>query len=359
MNGEFAYRAREPRNLNERERAILRSIVHLYILTASPVGSKYLSRYLEEHFKLSPATIRNVMGVLEDLDFITHPYTSAGRIPTDKGYRLYVDSLMPTESISAKESESIRENLLGLPSESILREASKILGSLSRCLSVVELPHLFDSIIRRIQLIEISSARLLVVLDLDSNLLRTITLEADLSFERRDLDCVAQFFNERLAGRRVSFIRENFGALISDGDYRLHGGLLRLFTDSVDALFAPHIEGGERLHISGAQNLLAQPEFDSPERIRGVIELIESQDVIVHVFDRIESGTRPLSIGIGQELGHDLLADYSVIAANYTLGTATASIGVIGPKRMNYARATSILKCVSTALSASGHNSEL
>ncbi|GAB1429408.1 heat-inducible transcriptional repressor HrcA [Ignavibacteria bacterium] len=356
MNDDLAYRSIEPPNLSERERAILRSIVHIYILTASPVGSKYLSQYIEEYFKISPATIRNVMGYLEYLGFITHPHTSAGRIPTDKGYRLYVDSLMPSESISAKESDSIRENLLGLPSESILREASKILGSLSRCLSVVELPHLFDSVIRRIQLIEVSSARILVVLDLDSNLLRTVTLEADISFDRKDLDISAQFINERLAGRRVSFIRENFNALISDGDNILHGGLLRLFTDSVDALFAQYNDGGERLHISGTQSLLAQPEFDSPERIRGVIELVANQDIIVHVFDRIESGVRPLSIGIGQELGHDLLADYSVIAANYTFGTATASIGVIGPKRMNYARAVSILKCVSAALSTSGPN---
>lgn len=357
MNEEFAYRTAESLSLSERERVILRSIVHIYILTASPVGSKYISQYIEEHFKLSPATIRNVMGYLEDLGFITHPYTSAGRIPTDKGYRLYVDSLMPSESISTKESDSIRENLLGLPPESILREASKILGSLSRCLSVVELPHLFDSVIRRIQLIEISSSRILVVLDLDSNLLRTVTLEADISFDRQDLDALAQFINERAAGRRVSFIRENFGALISDSDNRLHSGLLRLFTDSVDALFAPYNDGSGRLHISGTRDLLAQPEFDSPERIRGVIELVANQDVIVHVFDHIESGVRPLSIGIGHELGHDLLADYSIVAANYTLGTAVSSIGVIGPKRMNYSRVASILKCVSSALSTSSSHS--
>ncbi len=351
MKSGSAYRNSEPQALNERERTILRSIVQMYILTANPVGSKQLSQYLEEHFKLSPATIRNVMSVLENLEFITHLHTSAGRVPTDKGYRIYVDSLMHNEGISPKEAVEIRQNILHKPSDQALREASKILGSLSRYLSVVELPHLLNAVVRRIQLFELSSARILAVIELDSNLVRTITLETDLDFDRRTLDEIASFLNERIADRRLSFIREHFGSLFQDsGD--LNKGLLRLFTDSVDILFDRYNNADERLHIAGTQNLLSQPEFDSPDRMRGVIELAENHDVIIHVLDRLESDSRPISIAIGQEIDHNLLSDYSVVTTNYTFGASSASIGVIGPKRMNYARIASILQCVGEALSA-------
>lgn len=350
------YRTVEQRELTERERSILRSIVQMYVLTANPVGSRHLSKYLEETYKLSPATIRNVMSDLEEFEFISHPHTSAGRVPTDKGYRLYVDSLMSADTLPAAEADSIRENLQQQTSESVLRAASKILGSLSHYLSVVELPHLFDLVIRRIQLVELSSTRILVVLDLDSNVVRTVTLEATMEFDPRALEATAQFLNQRIAARPISYVREHFAALLFDAE-SVHSGLLRLFTDSVDTLFAKYTASDERLHIAGTQNLLAQPEFESPERVRGVIELVENHDVIVHIFDKLEAAARPVSIAIGGEIGHDSLQDYSVITSTYTFGKASASIGVIGPKRMNYSRIVSILACVSEALTSRGMGS--
>ena len=353
MFGGLAYKQPIPRDLSERERSILRSIVQMYVLTANPVGSRHLSKYLEETKKLSPATIRNVMSDLEDLEFISHPHTSAGRVPTDKGYRLYVDSLMPPGVLPQLEAENIRENLLHHPTDSVLREASKILGSLSRYLSVVELPHLFDLIIRRLQLVELSSTRILVVLDLDSNIVRTVTLEAELHIGSDTLQTLAQFLNERIAGRALSFVRENFSALVQDSG-QIHWEFVRLFSESVDALFSRYAVPEERLHITGAQNLFSQPEFVSPERIRGVIELAENHDVIIHLFDKLDAVSRPVSIAIGQELGDVTLNDYSIVTATYTLGKASAAIGVIGPKRMNYSRIVSILACVSESLSSRG-----
>ena len=144
--------------LNERERAILRSIVNLYIANASPVGSRKLSKFIEHNLSISPATIRNVMVDLEEMELVTHPHTSAGRIPTDKGYRFYVDYLMQMEKISEQEQQvinSIADD--GKDSDSILKETSKLLGILSKYLAVVRIPTVKEIKVRKLELIKLSS----------------------------------------------------------------------------------------------------------------------------------------------------------------------------------------------------------
>lgn len=339
------------RDLNERERAILRAIVHLYILHASPVGSRNLSRYLEREFALSPATIRNVMSDLEAAGYVTHPHTSAGRMPTDKGYRFYVDTMMQAELLSREETQTVVENLKSIPREAILREASRLLGTLSHHIAVVQTPHIRDARVQRVEMFPLSSQRLLVVIALESDIVRTLSIETSHALIPDNIDDVCRAINERIAGRPLHAIQElvhDIATVTTDHDR----ALVRLFVEHAGLLQHPSNMHANSLHVAGAQHLLTLPEFERPERMRSVIELVENHEVIVHLLDTAQddAGVR---VRIGRELPDESLEDYSLIASTYRIGAATGTVGVIGPKRMNYSRVISLVDFVSVVLSSS------
>lgn len=331
--------------LTEREQMILRAVIQSYVLTANPVGSQNLVKALESDVKLSSATIRNVMADLEEMGYITHPHTSAGRIPTDKGYRLYVDSLMQLDSLTRSEERTVIANLSASAKESVLRDASKVLGSISKLLGVVQIPSVADLIVRKIELIALSSTRILIVVALDSDIVRTLTLEAAFEIDHTQLDEVARMVNERISGKALRYVHEHFPSMMSEIG---NNALIRLFIDSVDQLF--NRPEGERVHVAGTQYLLHQPEFDSPQRMRGVIELVENEEVIIHLLERSGENDK-VQVTIGSELDNQMLQDYSLVSATYTIGSATCSVGLIGPKRMNYAKMVSLVGTVASALS--------
>lgn len=352
MMTEHYHRNPHERELNDREKSILRSIVQSYILTATPVGSRFLSKTSEE-FTLSPATIRNVMADLEEMQFISHPHISAGRVPTDKGYRCYVDTLMDVQALPEQERHVVKEQLTALSQEQALKDASKILGALSHCLAIVELPQMSDIIIKRVHLLPLSSDRLLIVMELESNIVRTVTLETDLSVDSSALDQTAEFINSRISGKSIRFVREHLMEMMMEG-VKGHHNLLRLFIDSVDTLLNPHALNDEKVHIAGAQHLLEYPEFDSPNQLRGVIELVENEDVIIHLLDqREEKIDDSVQIVIGNEMKEQRLIEYSMVMGSYSMKGAYGSIGLIGPKRMNYAKMVSLVKYMGQVLSHS------
>ncbi len=352
MMTEHYHRNPHDRELNDREKSILRSIVQSYILTATPVGSRFLSKTSEE-FTLSPATIRNVMADLEEMQFISHPHISAGRVPTDKGYRCYVDTLMDVQALPEQERHVVKEQLTALSQEQALKDASKILGALSHCLAIVELPQMSDIIIKRVHLLPLSSDRLLIAMELESNIVRTVTLETDLSVDSSALDQTAEFINSRISGKSIRFVREHLMEMMMEG-VKGHHNLLRLFIDSVDTLLNPHALNDEKVHIAGAQHLLEYPEFDSPNQLRGVIELVENEDVIIHLLDqREEKIDNSVQIVIGNEMKEQRLIEYSMVMGSYSMKGAYGSIGLIGPKRMNYAKMVSLVKYMGQVLSHS------
>jgi len=339
-------------DLNERERAILRAIVHLYILHAAPVGSRVLSRYLEREFSLSPATIRNVMADLEERGFITHPHTSAGRMPTDAGYRCYVDTMMQAESLSGEETRTVVENLRAVPKDAVLREASKLLGTLSHHVAIVQMPHLRDARIQRVEMFALSSQRLLVVIALESDIVRTMSIETTHEIQTERIDAVCRSINERICGKPLHTIGDlvlDVAAHAADADRTL----VRLFVHHVDALQSRSVHTADGIHVAGTQHLLTLPEFGHPERMRSVIELVENHEVIVHLLDATPTTNDGVRVHIGSELPDASLEDYSLIASTYRVGAAHGTVGVIGPKRMNYSRMVSLVDFVSVVLSSS------
>ncbi|CAN5462589.1 heat-inducible transcriptional repressor HrcA [soil metagenome] len=338
--------------MTEREQIILRAIVHLYILHATPVGSGFVATYLERELKLSPATIRAIMADLEDKGFITHPHTSAGRMPTDKGYRFYVDSLMDHENVSNHDADAVRSNLLHASRESILRDASRVLGSLSHYLALVQMPQLANVVVRKVEMIPLSSERILVVIALESDIVRTLTIETQSLTDYSNLDEISRYINERSSGRSLNQLASVFPEMTDNSDER---ALIRLFVDQVSKLQEPASTRSDTIHVAGAQNLIAHPEFDTTDRLRSVIELVENEDVIIHLFGTTEeNGVR---VRIGNELANEHLQDYSLISTTYKIGAATGSVGLIGPKRMNYARMVSLVEFVSNVITSTygGH----
>jgi heat-inducible transcriptional repressor len=335
--------------LSERERTVLRYLVHDFIETASPIGSRYISKRHEDVLGLSSASIRNVMSDLEERGFLDHPHTSAGRVPTDLGYRLYLDTLMQLENPSESEQRAIRENMVAaIEVDDVLKETTKLLGKISRQLSVVTPPHLNSGTFEKLELIQIMPSRIMVILSIKSGIIRTIMMEVASEIRRERLEDLARFLNERLSGLTLQEIRETFQERVKDAQNE-QTGLIRLFIDSVDKLFTPGRT--EKLLIGGTENIIEQPEFVNPHDFRSVIELINDEEIIIHVLERHDTKPLQINVTIGSENDDDKLKAYTVITSTYTVGEVAGSIGLIGPKRMPYQRMIPLVDYVAKTIS--------
>lgn len=322
--------------LTEREKSILRYVIHQFILTASPVGSRNLSKKYNIGF--SPATVRNIMSDLEESGYLGHPHTSAGRVPTDLGYRFYVNSLMEEPLLTNGEVNYIESQFeqLNVDTNEILKITSNILSKLTSQLAYVSYPKFENAVLERLQLVSISKSRLLVVVSIKSGMIRTITLEVQAGIDRKNLSTIQRLLNERLAGLTFKEIKTTIKERVKSIQNKDIKPVIRVFLDSVNNIF-DNIKTSEASIITGTKNLLSQPEFTDPKNLSGIIELVEDKDIIIHVVDEKTSLNKgKVSITIGSESNEEKLNDYSIIVKEYSVGQIMGSIGIIGPKRMTY-----------------------
>jgi len=339
----------EKEELNQREKSILRSVVQQFILTATPVGSRNITKKYDIGF--SPATVRNIMSDLEDSGYINHPHTSAGRIPTDKGYRYYVDSLMDIEKLNPKEKGLIDKslNILLDETDELVKVTSKLLSSITKQIACVTYPNLESGTLEKIQIISLASTRILVVVSIKSGLVKTITMELDSGIKDSQIESVQTLLNERLTGLSFSEIRNTFKERFLDVEEN-QKPIIRLFVDSVEKLFKDDITS-ERLIVTGAKNIIQQPEFENPESFQSIIELIEDKDVIIHIMEKSsEAKKEEVYISIGSESLEKKLKDYSFVSKEYNFGQIKGTLGIIGPKRMEYSKIVAIVDYLATLL---------
>jgi heat-inducible transcriptional repressor len=337
-------------DLNEREKTILRSIVQQFILTAAPVGSRNITKRFNIGF--SPATVRNIMSDLEDSGFINHPHTSAGRIPTDKGYRYYVDTLMEIQMLKSAEKDAIEKSLDKNQNETdeILKIASKLLSNITKQIAYVTYPTLDKGILEKIQLVSLSSTRLLVVVSIKSGFVKTMTLEFQSEIESSRLPNIERLLNERLNGLTFKEIRDTFKERFSDIGSE-EKPIIRLFIDSVDKIFVDN-KSENKILITGASNVIQHPEFDDPEKFQSVIELIEDKDIIIHIMEKKKlENMHDVIISIGSEIEDEKLNEYSLITKEYSFGETSGKVGIIGPKRMEYSKVVAIVSYLGEMLS--------
>lgn len=339
-------------NLSNREKEVLRYIVENFIKYALPVGSRAISKQTD--LNLSSATIRNVMSDLEDLDLLETPHTSAGRKPTDKGYRYYVDSLMNKESLNKAEINFIKSQIEDsktsvVDNEDLFIETSRILGKISHQLAVVTQPFLSSGVFEKLELINISSKKILVVLNIKSGYVRTVIMEVESELSRDKIDRLTSFLNERLQGLTLKQIRETFEERVSDYKYE-EPELIQMFINSIDKLYFDE-EKGRKIFVGGTGDIITQPEFDDPKNFKNIIDLTEDKNLVVHIFQRPGGANDEITISIGSENQEKRLKDYSVVCTTYSFGEIKGNIGIIGPKRMNYKKMISLIEYTSKLIS--------
>lgn len=333
------------RELTQREKEVLREVVHRFILTANPVASKFISS--RHGAGLSPATIRHVMAQLEEFGFLNHPHTSAGRVPTDKGYRFYLDSLISLDELEPEDIEQISTGLNApLDSGELLSEASKLLGKVSRQLSLVSAPYLGEAVLRKIELMALNSSKILVVISLETGLIKTIVLEVESEVAPQKLVMLNSLLNERLSGLQLSEIRDTI--LDRVGDYS-DEEVIERFTTMSERIFASMPET-DRVHIGMPQDLLAHPEFELPENLKGILEILGDENVIFHVLENSDRAD-PITVKIGAEIKNEKLKEYSLITARYDIGDVSGTVGVVGPRRMQYSRLIPLVDFVAKVIS--------
>ena len=323
--------------LNERERQVLAAVIRSYVETAEPAGSRTVSRRFG--LGVSPATIRNTMSDLEEKGFLFHPHTSAGRIPTDKAYRVYVDELMLVTPLDRSERQRLQKEIgQGTATlESILRRAALCLGVLTQELGVALGPRLEETVLTRLELVRLSSERLMLVLSLRGGAMRTIFIEVRGEIGDDALAEVQTVLNERLRGLTLSAIRGSLGVRLRDaGTSTDTAELLNIFLQEGEQLFeAPSPSEGDAVVLGQASVLADQPEFASGERMRRLIELTDTRTELAQLLrSRKQSGG--VQISIGTEHGESLPGGLTVVTAEYTAGSLSGVIGVIGPTRMPY-----------------------
>jgi len=322
-------------SLNDRERQVLEAVIETYVETAEPAGSRTIAKKFG--LTLSAATIRNTMSDLEEKGYLYHPHTSAGRIPTDLAYRVYVNSLMRLAQVSASDSHQIREELAERNAvDQILERAAQVLGVLTKELGVAVGPTLDEAVLERLELLQAGSDRLLLVLTLKSGLVRTIFVEVPSRLAPEIVVQVALVLNERLAGLRLREIRATLSERLRDAAPDAGSSeLLNIFIQEADDLFdVPATGAGGGVVLGSAQLLAGQPEFATKERLQGLLEVTERRDVLREALAKwLGQG---LTITIGSEHQDATLAPFTLVTASYRLGPLAGVIGVMGPTRMPY-----------------------
>jgi heat-inducible transcriptional repressor len=331
-------------SLTDRERQILEAVIRFYVESAEPAGSRAISRRFT--LGVSPATIRNTMSDLEEKGFLFHPHTSAGRIPTDKAYRVYVDELMRVRPIEIGERFQLAQEISagGSAIESILRRAAQSLGVLTQELGIALGPRMDQAILEKLELVRLTSEKLILVLTLRGGAVRTIFIEVPGEIADDALLEVQLVLNERLAGLSLGEIRMSLGTRLRDATTGPGStGLLNIFLQEGDALFDVPAQDDAQAVVLGQASLLAdQPEFASGDKMRRLIEMTETRTELATLL-RARSTASGVSISIGSEHGSALPGGLTVVTAEYHAGGLSGVIGVIGPTRMSYEKVIALV----------------
>lgn len=356
-------------SLTTRQQQVLRATVDHYVATAEPVGSKALAR--EYPLSISPATIRNVMGALEQAGLLFQPHTSAGRVPSDFGYRHYVDELMPPSATLIAQIEQALQQKLRTESwilEILLRDAAQILATLSGCVALITLPQATTSTIRHLHLVQVESHRVMLILVTDAyetqsvvmQLPRTAWDEADPDSLEQELAILSNFLNHHFVGSSLQ-------ALVTLDQYELDREFQK-YADFLKMLLSDLMQrceslGPKNILVGGLAEVLRQPEFSELQQAQTLIHLLEDgQDLLRPLIDEIATDAnqgatlvsqhQKVNVRIGTENSLESIRAYTLISSTYQKGqTPVGSVGILGPTRMAYEKIIALVTVTADYLS--------
>lgn len=333
--------------LDDRKLLILRTIIDDYIMTAMPIGSRAISKH--PGIRFSSATIRNEMSDLEEMGYLDQPHTSAGRIPSDKAYRLYVDSLMQRANLTKQEVDLIRMHVSRRieEAENLITQAAEVLSALTHYPSIVMAPKLRRVKIKHMQLVPITDGKALAVIVTDSGTVHNTPMRVPTGYGATELEGFSRMLTTSLAGQTpdeaIIMLQNTLGPEL--GEHR------QFFDQLADALADDLKRPNEkRIALGGATSIFQHPEFSDIRRAQEMLSMLETKQTLYNILDR--ATMLRFTVTIGQENEEEAVKDTSIVTATYRIGdTPIGSFGVIGPTRMHYARVTAVLECMARSLS--------
>jgi len=341
--------------MDERKKNILHAIIQDYIVTAEPVGSRSIAR--KYNLGISSATIRNEMADLEEMGFIEQPHTSSGRVPSDKGYRFYVDFLMKKMDMSPPEEQFIhgqlRENIQHM--EDLFKKTSDILSQLTNYISLAVGPQVSETAVQQIQLLPMQNNKVLLMIISDNGVVDNGIINFPGDYDKETMAIVSEILSCKLKGHRLKDISKTVLQEIyyELADYKKQVNLVLDFMDE-----ALKVSDKAKVYTGGMLNILNQPEFKDVENLRSLLEIMEEQAVLRQVLKETSSESG-LAISIGGENKHKGIHNCSIITATYEVGgRVIGTVGILGPTRMAYPKAATTIEFVSKCLSdiLEGHN---
>ncbi|HHT06385.1 MAG TPA: heat-inducible transcription repressor HrcA [Hydrogenispora sp.] len=334
------------RELDPRKELILKVVTDDYIESAEPVGSRTIAR--KYNLGLSPATIRNEMADLEESGYLKQPHVSAGRIPSQQGYRYYVDMLMQQQKLKEEEQGLIRLYFEDRSREldTILQQTVKILAQLTRYPSLMLGPTLQPSIFKHVQLIPLSANDILVLIVTDMGIIENKVIAVDCPVTQADLDRASYSLNKKLRGRPFASLKSSVLNELKEEIKTEDSSFQQAVTLLLSSL---DTREKERVYLDGIINILEHPEFKELEKFKLLLELMEEEERLCRLLSSPYPGIR---ISIGEENPEEAAHECSIITANYEIGgRVVGTIGVLGPTRMDYAHVVSVVEFIAQSLS--------
>lgn len=321
--------------LSSRDREILRDVVRTFILTGQPVSSRSVAKHSQHG--VSAATIRNAMADMEDEGYLVQPHTSAGRIPTTAGYHFYVDSLMPARQLPSKQREYIEENIQEAVQQGgdPVNVAGQLLSELSHQVGVVLTPRMGETVVRAIEFVPLSGSRVLCVLISESGVVDQKVVPSEYLLPREELVRISNYLTDNFAGMTLHEIRRRLLRMMADERSQVDRLLSTAITLAGEAIVG---DRDQDLVVQGTVGLLDQPEFDSVEHVRRLLDMFDEKARMVSLLSKMIEG-QGVRVLIGEDSDLTSELDFSLVATTYgTGGTPLGSLGVFGPCRMEYQR---------------------
>ena len=331
----------EPEALDGRTQSILTAIVHCFIQNAEPVGSRTISKRFD--FGLSPATIRNVMSDLEDLGFLEQPHTSAGRIPTDKGYRFYVNHLSDVSALSSEDSARISQRYTIYRGEvdEVMAETSRLLSEVTQYAGVV-LRTFTTTIFKRIEFVEIRDRQVMAIFVMESGMIQNKLITLDEELSQDDLHRISNYLNHEFANQPLREIRRQVLERMQEEKAR-YDSLTQQAMNVGEKTFGA-VESESEIYLGGTVNILDQPEFASNvDQMKDLFAAFEEKNRLISVLDKCLEETG-VNVVIGSETPFKDIHECSFVTHTYTYANRTIGVlGVLGPKRMAYPRVMGVV----------------
>ena len=332
--------------MDRRAQIILKTLVERHIADGEPVGSRVLSR--QSGLELSPATIRNVMADLEEMGFISSPHTSAGRVPTPRGYRFFVDTLMTTRPLDQADVNQLEDNLQPTQPQRLVNSAANLLSELTRFAGVVMLSKRQGATFRHLEFLRLSERRILLIIVTPEGEVQNRILHTEHSFAQPQLIEAANFLNQHFAGHDFTEIRLNLAEELK----RLREDMVQLMTAAVDAGSQAVADANDMVVVSGERNLLQSDNLaTNMASLRRLFDMFDQKALLVRLLD-LTQRAQGVQIYIGGESGVVPLDEMSIVTAPYEVeGRIVGTLGVVGPTRMAYERVVPIVDVTARLLS--------